>query len=58
MKTYNLAIGRIMHGGRQPCCGATNRCCGKPPGIVVDYGTGCEGCGHPPSCHGYMWAAS
>lgn len=57
MKTHKILIDRIMVGGREPCCGATNRCCPRPPGIVFDYGTGCEKCGHPASCHAYRWTA-
>jgi len=58
VSTYRRAIDRIFHGGRAPCCGATNGCCSLPPGLVRDYGTGCEKCGHPAGCHAYMWRST
>lgn len=42
--------------GLQPCCGATNPACARPPGIVYETFTGCENCGHPKSCHAKVWA--
>lgn len=50
-----LRIRRIMFGGRQPCCGATNRCCSLPPGLVYGDATGCDKCGHPKACHAFTW---